>query len=59
VVCGRLVVGGMLGGDTARLLERVPEDVALSSLLRALLAATRQRTWATQVGLAMSLGPVL
>jgi hypothetical protein len=31
-VCGHPVVGGVLDGDTVRLLERAPEEVALSTL---------------------------
>jgi hypothetical protein len=58
-VYGRLVVGGVLGGDVAWLLERAPKEVTLSTLPRALLAVTGQRTWATQVGLAMSLGLIV
>jgi hypothetical protein len=39
-MCGGLIVGGMLGGNAARLLERAPEEVALSTLPRALLTVT-------------------
>jgi hypothetical protein len=46
VVCSYLIVGGVLSGDTTRLLERAPEEVALSALLWALLTATGQRAWA-------------
>jgi hypothetical protein len=56
VVYGRLVVGGVLGGDTAWLLEHTPDEVALSTLPQALVAVTVQHTWAAQLGLAMSPG---
>jgi hypothetical protein len=46
------------GGDTMRLLKRAPNEVALSALPWALLTMSGQRAWATQVGLAMSLGLV-
>jgi hypothetical protein len=58
-VYGRLVVGGVLGGDTAQLLERAPKEVALSTLPWGLLVATRQRTWSAQEVLATSLGLIV
>jgi hypothetical protein len=54
-VHGHLIVGGVLDGDTAWLLKRALEEVALSALAWALLTPTGQHAWATQVGLAMSL----
>jgi hypothetical protein len=56
VVCGHLVVGGMLGGDVTWVLERAPKEVALAALPRALPIATGHPAWAAQVGLATSLG---
>jgi hypothetical protein len=58
-VHGHLVVGGVLGGDALRLPERAPEEVAQSASPRALLTVGRQRNWATQVGLAVSLGLIV
>jgi hypothetical protein len=62
-LCGavhdRLIVGGVLGSDSLRLPKRVPKEVPLSTLSRALLAASGQRNWATQVGLAVSLGLIV
>jgi hypothetical protein len=55
VVCGQLVVGG----DTTRLPEHAPEEVALSTLPQALLTVTGQCAFAAQVGLAMSLRLVM
>jgi hypothetical protein len=43
LVCGCRIVGGMLSGDTTRLLERAPGEVALFALPRALIAAIGQR----------------
>jgi hypothetical protein len=59
VVCGHLIVGGVLGGDTTWLLECDPEEVALFVLPQAVFAAIGQSAWATQVGLATSLGLVM
>jgi hypothetical protein len=42
-VYGRLVVGGVLGGDAVRLLEHAPKEVALPTLSRVLLVATGTR----------------
>jgi hypothetical protein len=53
-----LIVCGVLGGDIARLLKRVPEEVAMSALPRALCAALRRRTHIVLVSSAMSLGLV-
>jgi hypothetical protein len=44
VVYGRLVVGGMLGANTVQLLERAPEEVAMSTLTRALVTVIGQHT---------------
>jgi hypothetical protein len=52
----RLVVGRVLGGVTTRLLKRAPEEVALSTLLRIMPAASGQCAWAVLVRLATSLG---
>jgi hypothetical protein len=53
---GLLIAGGVLGGDATRLLERVPEEVAMSTLSRALHVALGQRAHATLVSLAACLG---
>jgi hypothetical protein len=52
----RLIVGGVLGGDAARLLKHVLEEVAMSALLWVLCAALRQRTHAALASLAVNLG---
>jgi hypothetical protein len=43
-VHGRLVAGGVLGGDAEQLLERASKEVTLFTLPRALLAVSGQRT---------------
>jgi hypothetical protein len=55
VVHGGLIVGGVLGGNTARILECALDEVPLSTMPCALLAANGQRSWAAQVGLTTSL----
>jgi hypothetical protein len=40
VVYGRLIVGGVLSSDVARLLECASDEVALSALTRVLLIVT-------------------
>jgi hypothetical protein len=52
----RLIIGGVLGGDAARLLERVPEEVVVSVLARVPHAALWQHTHATLVSLTVSHG---
>jgi hypothetical protein len=42
-----LIDGGALGGDAARLIERVPNEVAMSALPRALCTALRQHARTT------------
>jgi hypothetical protein len=59
VVHDHLVVGGMLGGDSLWLPEHAPKEVALSASSWALLAASGQRNWAIEVGLAASLGLIM
>jgi hypothetical protein len=56
VVHTLLVVGGVLGGDAARLLKRALKEVALSALPQALPTAIGQHAWAVLVWLTMSLG---
>jgi hypothetical protein len=51
----RLMAGGVLGGDDARLLKHAFEEVTLFALLRALLVSTRQRAWVALVSLATNL----
>jgi hypothetical protein len=51
-----LIAGGVLGGDAARLLERVPKEVAISVMAWALCVALGQHTHATLASLAVRLG---
>jgi hypothetical protein len=53
-----LIASGVLGGDAARLLEHVLEEVIFSTPARALRASLGQCTHATFASLAMSLGLV-
>jgi hypothetical protein len=47
----RLIAGGVMGGDAVRLLECVPEEVAMSTLARAPRAVLGQFTHASLVSL--------
>jgi hypothetical protein len=50
-----LIAGGALGGDATQLLERAPEEVMMSALLRALCTAFGWHTHASLVGLVVNL----
>jgi hypothetical protein len=52
-----LIVGGALGGDPARLLKCVPEEVAMSALPRALCTALEQRARAALVSSMVNVRP--
>jgi hypothetical protein len=58
-LCGaehdRLIAGGVLGGDTAQLLECASDEEALFTLPWVLLAATGQWAWVALVSLATNL----
>jgi hypothetical protein len=51
-----LIASGVLGDDVTRLIECVPEKVAILALERALRSALRQHTCAPLVSMAASLG---
>jgi hypothetical protein len=54
-----LVAGDTLGGNVVRLLERVPEEVTMSTLPRARCAVLNQRAHAVSTSLAVSLGLIV
>jgi hypothetical protein len=51
-----VIIGGALGCDATWLLKRVPKEIDMSALPRALCVVLRQHARATLVSLAASLG---